>query len=333
MSAQIPINVKAKGRYEGSEMFRLILSEPTNGARFDESTDGGKDTNILSVFIEAPADAKTHVDKVSRLLQLNWDKAKIGTNNWAEQFTSALYPGGDPESAKEAGMSEKVLHFASIFWKLVFALIPPTDYAGGWACFCVALCMIGLVTAIIGDLASLLGCAMGISDGITAITFVALGTSLPDTFASKTAAVQDPYAYASIGNITGSNSVNVFLGLGLPWMIGAFYWDAAGPSSEWKDTYGTVFTTDGAEYIADRYPEGGFVVKAGALSFSVIVFTICALVCIAWLIARRKLFGGELGGADGPKYATAGFFVMLWFVYVGMSSWDSTRREAEAARL
>lgn len=330
MSANFSIKIKAKGRYEGSEMFRVLLSEPTGGARFDAATDGGNDQNILSVFIEAPTDAKTHVDKVSRLLQLNWDKAKIGTDNWAEQFTSALYPGGDPEAAKEAGTSEKVLHYASIFWKLVFALIPPTDIAGGWACFFIALCMIGLVTAIIGDLAGLLGCAMGISDPITAITFVALGTSLPDTFASKTAAQQDPYADASIGNVTGSNSVNVFLGLGLPWMIGAFYWSAEGPTGAWKEKYGSILTTDEGAFIADRYSDGGFVVKAGALSFSVIVFTICALVCIAWLVARRKLFGGELGGADGPKYATAGFFVTLWFLYVGISAWDTTRRENEA---
>merc|ERR1711862_762484 len=59
---------------------------------------------------------------------------------------------------------------------------------------------------------------------ITAITFVALGTSLPDTFASKTAAMMDPYADASIGNVTGSNSVNVFLGVGLAWTVAAFYW-------------------------------------------------------------------------------------------------------------
>ena len=56
-----------------------------------------------------------------------------------------------------------------------------------------------------------------------AITFVALGTSLPDTFASKAAAVGEKNADNAIGNITGSNSVNVFLGLGLPWLIAAIY--------------------------------------------------------------------------------------------------------------
>ena len=77
--------------------------------------------------------------------------------------------------------------------------------------------MIGVVTALIGDLATLLGCVIGMEDSFTAITLVALGTSLPDTFASKAAALGDDNADASIGNATGSNSVNVFLGLGLPW--------------------------------------------------------------------------------------------------------------------
>ena len=64
-------------------------------------------------------------------------------------------------------------------------------------------------------------CAIGLKDSVTAITFVALGTSLPDTFASKAAAMGDATADNSVGNVTGSNSVNVFLGLGLPWLIAA----------------------------------------------------------------------------------------------------------------
>lgn len=44
-----------------------------------------------------------------------------------------------------------------------------------------------------------------------------------DTFASKVAAIQDEYADASVGNVTGSNAVNVFLGIGIAWTIAAFY--------------------------------------------------------------------------------------------------------------
>ena len=87
------------------------------------------------------------------------------------------------------------------------------------------------VTAVIGDLASLFGCVIGLPDSITAITIVALGTSLPDTFASRTAAVSDPTADAAVGNVTGSNAVNVFLGLGLPWLIGALYWASKGQTA------------------------------------------------------------------------------------------------------
>jgi len=86
--------------------------------------------------------------------------------------------------------------------------------------------VIGLLTAIVGDLAAIFGCLVGLKDTVTAITFVAMGTSLPDLFASKQAAMMDRTADNSIGNVTGSNSVNVFLGLGLPWLIASIYWAA-----------------------------------------------------------------------------------------------------------
>ena len=73
-----------------------------------------------------------------------------------------------------------------------------------------------LLTAYISDLANHVGCCLGLPASTTAITLVALGTSLPDTFASRSAAASEPHADASLGNITGSNAVNVFLGLGLP---------------------------------------------------------------------------------------------------------------------
>lgn len=73
-----------------------------------------------------------------------------------------------------------------------------------------------------------MGCVMGMKPGVTAITFVAIGTSVPDTFASKIAAQQERYADEAVGNVTGSNSVNVFLGMGLPWVIGSVYWSLRG---------------------------------------------------------------------------------------------------------
>lgn len=106
---------------------------------------------------------------------------------------------------------------------------------------------------------------------MTAITIVALGTSLPDTFASMTAARQSEYADSAIGNVTGSNSVNVFLGLGLPWAIASTYWSSKGPNQLYK-------------------------VPAGAVAFSVFVFLVVAVICFLILIGRRVVIGGELGG-------------------------------------
>ena len=114
------------------------------------------------------------------------------------------------------------MHFINIGWNIFFSLSPPPHWLGGWACFFGALCFIGVITAVVGEFANLFGCVLGIKPSITAITFVALGTSLPDTFASMAAAKADKYADAAVGNVTGSNSVNVFLGLGLPWVIAAF---------------------------------------------------------------------------------------------------------------
>lgn len=51
--------------------------------------------------------------------------------------------------------------------------------------------------------AKLLGCVLSLEISVTGITIIALGTSMPDTFASRSAAVQDDTADASIGNITG----------------------------------------------------------------------------------------------------------------------------------
>lgn len=44
-----------------------------------------------------------------------------------------------------------------------------------------------------------------------------------DTFASKVAALNDKYADASVGNVTGSNAVNVFLGIGIAWTLASLH--------------------------------------------------------------------------------------------------------------
>ena len=168
-------------------------------------------------------------------------------------------------------------------------LSPPTAYAGGWFAFIFSLGWIALYTAICGDLATGIGCTIGLKDTVTAVTFVALGTSVPDTFASKIAAEQDDNADPAIGNVTGSNAVNVFLGIGLSWLCGA------------------------AKHYHDGTP---FLIKSGSLASSVIIFSIMAGVWFAVLTYRRYFCGGELGGAQPAKGLTIALFVSMWFLFV-----------------
>jgi solute carrier family 8 (sodium/calcium exchanger) len=188
------------------------------------------------------------------------------------------------------------MHFLLITWKIFFAIIPPVKSGGGWPAFFIALGLVGAITAIVGDVAELLGCVLSIPPAITAITLVALGTSVPDTFASVTAAQGSEYADSAVGNVTGSNSVNIFLGLGLPWVICAQY----------ALSTNTVYE-----------------VPAGKLGFTVFVFLVCSVIVFAILTGRRIIIGGELGGPMKSKVLTGGTCFALWGVYVTLSILDS----------
>ncbi|RXM30416.1 Sodium/calcium exchanger 1 [Acipenser ruthenus] len=255
----------------------------------------------LEVIIEESYEFKSTVDKLIKKTNL---ALLVKTNSWRDQFIEAItVSAGEDEDDDECGEEklpscfDYVMHFLTVFWKVLFAVVPPTEYWNGWACFIVSICMIGLLTAFIGDLASHFGCTIGLKDSVTAVVFVALGTSVPDTFASKVAATQDQYADASIGNVTGSNAVNVFLGIGVAWSIAAIYHNSQG-----RD----------------------FRVDPGTLAFSVTLFTIFAFICVGVLMYRRRPeIGGELGGPRTPKILTSLLFVSLWLLYILFSSLEA----------
>nr|XP_056707569.1 sodium/calcium exchanger 3 isoform X2 [Euleptes europaea] len=248
----------------------------------------------LEVIIEESYEFKSTVDKLIKKTNL---ALVVGTHSWRDQFMEAITVSAAGDEDEDESGEERlpscfdyVMHFLTVFWKVLFACVPPTEYCNGWACFVVSILIIGMLTAVIGDLASHFGCTIGLKDSVTAVVFVAFGTSVPDTFASKAAAVQDVYADASIGNVTGSNAVNVFLGIGLAWSVAAIYWASKGQE---------------------------FHVSPGSLAFSVTLFTIFAFVCISVLLYRRRPhLGGELGGPMGCRLATTLLFVSLWLLYI-----------------
>jgi len=195
---------------------------------------------------------------------------------------------------------DALLHFVGIGWKVLFALVPPPHYIGGWACFLVSLIFIGLVTALLGEAATLFGCVLGIKRGVTAITFIALGTSIPDCFASRTAANNSRYADEAIGNITGSNSVNVFIGLGLPWIIAAAY--------------------HSNKEVAPGASPSQFKINANGLIVAVILYIGLSVLTFFTLMCRRAVAKGELGGSTGGRYGSAAWFFLLWIIFIVLAT-------------
>ncbi|CAD7963580.1 unnamed protein product [Amoebophrya sp. A25] len=174
--------------------------------KFDSETDGGADANVMTVFLlprsnpeEGPGAVMSGVDVCCNtgLLVQAWYA-------YGAQFRDALYPGGSPEAAEHSGGSSSLVHYIMLPWKLLMAFTPPTVLFGGWLSFVWILIVIGVMTSFVADVASVFGCVLGIEDSITAITFVALGTSVPDLLASKQAACEQETADDCIGSLSRS---------------------------------------------------------------------------------------------------------------------------------
>eukprot|EP01062_Namystynia_karyoxenos_P006483 TRINITY_DN12275_c0_g1_i1.p1 TRINITY_DN12275_c0_g1~~TRINITY_DN12275_c0_g1_i1.p1 ORF type:complete len:900 (+),score=271.01 TRINITY_DN12275_c0_g1_i1:103-2700(+) len=264
-----------------ARVFNAALSDPQGGAELGAIAKARVCLTSDPVFAELMERAAQMAQAQSAAM-----RAQLDGGGWSQRLHEAVTIEGD-----DLTTLDMVMHFITMFWKVLFCAVPPTEYCGGWCTFVVALGFVGVVTAVVAELARLFGCVVGLSDPVTAITFVALGTSLPDTFASKMAAENEDTADASIGNVTGSNSVNVFLGLGLPWTIASIY----------KAAKGEDYT----------YP-------ASDLAFSVILFLCCACTALGLLVGNRTFNGGELGGPH--KWHLAAVLFALWVCYVVVSA-------------
>lgn len=318
----VSIPVLEEDSYEKDVLFYLVIGEPVSLGGFGfEQTEGDELTEDEKIALlgkpklgENPRaqirvkENKEYKSMVDKLVKKANNSIVSGGSSWKDQFLESFQveisgeddedEEADPDAPpKQPSCGDYVMHVITVIWKIVFAIIPPTDYAKGYPTFVISILGIGLVTAFIGDIASHVGCTIGLKDSITAICIVALGTSVPDTFASKVAAQQDPYADASVGNVTGSNAVNVFLGIGIAWTIAACY----------HNYYGREFE-----------------VKPGNLAFSVTLFCVEAAAAIIVLMLRRNpKIGGELGGPRIPKIMTSFFLFFLWIFYVFMSTLEA----------
>lgn len=99
------------------------------------------------------------------LTNINIHAIELHRLTWAEQIKTAMtVNGGDLDNATTYTY---IFHFFSFFWKVLFAFIPPTAMFSGWLRFITSLTLIGVMATIVGDLATIFGCLIGLDDTVT----------------------------------------------------------------------------------------------------------------------------------------------------------------------
>ena len=220
------------------------------------------------------------MDNMIAMTEAQLSELSLYQSSWSKQIkTAMLVNGGNLDTAT---LPDYLMHFLTFGLKIIFSSCPPPGKGGGWPCFWVSLFYIGIMVVIIryipchllranlvsgklwinqmllSDFAKIFGCLVGIKDEITAITLVTFGTSQIDLFASRIAAISDPSADNSIGNVVAANAIGVFLGryenisyiysllylifvthrylhlfvstgLGFPWLVASIYWEYYDP--------------------------------------------------------------------------------------------------------
>lgn len=104
--------------------------------------------------------------------------------------------------------------------------LPPemsTLRAAGYLAFGLVLLVVG-AEALVSAALSIAG-TLGVSSGIIGLTLVALGTSLPELAATVTCALRGHHELA-VGNIIGSNIMNILVVLPFPGLIAAGSFDS-----------------------------------------------------------------------------------------------------------
>lgn len=132
----------------------------------------------------------TTVDQmVPTILQTLEDSGRT----WKDQLMEAsTVNDGDVDNAT---VLDCIAHVVSSPWKVLRALIPPANLLGGWITFFVALFLIAAFTAIIGDLATIFSCTVGLSETVMAITVMSFGLNLPDALSGRLAAIMVRNSY------------------------------------------------------------------------------------------------------------------------------------------
>ncbi|KAL2609756.1 hypothetical protein R1flu_028329 [Riccia fluitans] len=169
-------------------------------------------------------------------------------------------------------------HMVTLFWRVLFAFIPPTSLLHGWPAFVTALLCIAGISTVSIQLANLFGCVTGLNSYAISILILASGSSFPDLIASKIALERGSTADSGIANINCSNCINVFVGIGLPWLL--------------EVAYNLIVNGE------------GLMTETKGLSFSILVYFAVFILCWKAVLLDsniRSLFLNEASGKTSKK--------------------------------
>jgi len=128
---------------------------------------------------------------------------------------------------------------------------------------------IGVVAYQVTWLITIIGYTIQVPDTVMGLSFLAVGTSIPEVFSSLIVSKQGKGSMA-VSNSIGSNTFDILICLGLPWMIKA---------------------------IQTGVDEGKWIVKvqSEALTYTVVSLLISLIILYSILLASRFLLSKTLG--------------------------------------
>lgn len=141
--------------------------------------------------------------------------------NWRKWLKYDVFD-EEPEEDEEEAKTGIMRLFQPFDWVLEVIFPRPKYY---FIIFFISIAFIGALCWVLVESAIVISTTLDIPEVVIALTVLAVGTSVPDMMSSVIVAKQGRGGMA-VSNGIGSNIFDIFVGLGLPWLIKSYLVDA-----------------------------------------------------------------------------------------------------------
>jgi len=272
---------KIAGRCEKQNLETLKMEAAETSTVYEKKEET---ITLVTNSVSESDDLKSKVDTI--LMRAN-NGGIMSLSLWTQQFQNLF----QAESFGGCRVINLIIHAVTFPWKSLSALIPPAPFLGGYLTFIITSIFILILSTLVGDVTSSLGCFIKCPDSILALFLISIGLNIPTLLAAKLAAVEEETADLPLLCLLVGNLSALCLGIVIPWLLCSIYWEVQGLQ---------------------------FVVPAGVLGNCLINLTFNGLTAVIILLGRRCCAGGELGGNKVCKIITTIVFFLFWIYTVLM---------------